>query len=345
MPQKGVLLVNLGSPDSTEVEDMKVFLREFLMDKNVIDAPYLIRKMIVEWFILPRRPKQSAEAYRSIWRQDGSPLIVISRNLQRLIQANLDMPVALAMRYGNPSICAGLKQLVEENGVDEIFLVPLYPHYARATFETVVEKVRGELKKFASGVRLSTIQPFFNEPAYIEALTASAELELNWDYDHLLFSFHGLPERHVKKADPTRNHCLKSAGCCSSPSPAHATCYRHQVLQTTDAFVRKMAIPQGRYSIAFQSKLGVDKWLEPSAASEIERLARNGVNKLAVICPAFVSDCIETLEEIGIRGRETFLAAGGEELRLIPCMNDHPVWVETLTRYCEPKGVLEYTSS
>lgn len=335
MSKKGILLVNLGSPDSTAVEDVRVYLREFLMDKYVIDAPYLIRKMIVEWFILPKRPQQSAEAYELIWWDEGSPLIVLSQRLRELVQRGLDQPVALAMRYGNPSIRSGLSELIESHGVDNILVVPLYPHYAMATFKTVVDKVQDELSHFSGQIEHSVLPPFFDDPAYIEALTSSAEKALRQDYDHLLFSYHGLPERHLKKSDPTKSHCLKVGSCCNIVSPAHATCYRHQVYRTTEEFVKKLDIPRDKYSVAFQSKLGVDKWLAPGTADEIERLAKEGIKKLAVICPAFVSDCIETLEEIGIRGKETFLQAGGESLHLIPCMNDHPVWVETLKTYCE----------
>lgn len=337
MKKRGILLVNLGSPDSTREDDVRVYLREFLMDKYVIDAPYLIRKMIVEWFILPKRPRESAHAYQSIWWEEGSPLIVLSERLQEQVQAGLDEPVALAMRYGNPSIAAGLRELVKQHGVRDIFLVPLYPHYAMATVKTVVEKAERELARLDAGVALRVMPPFYDEPHYIDALAASAARALQWDYDHLLFSYHGVPERHIKKTDPGR-HCLRRPDCCEVASPSHATCYRHHVLRTTAEFVKKMAIPAGKYSIGFQSKLGVDKWLEPSAVDELERLAKSGVKKLAVICPAFVADCIETLEEIGMRGEETFREAGGDELRLIPCLNDHPQWIETLQAYCRAGG-------
>ncbi len=334
MPRKGVLLVNLGSPDSPEVADVKVYLREFLMDKYVIDMPFLLRKLIIEGFILPKRPQKSAEAYKSIWSEKGSPLIATSKSVHRQVKERLDMPLALAMRYGNPSIQSGLRELIENENVDDILLIPLYAVYSLATVKSVDEKTRKVLKRFSKNVKLTVLPPFYSEESYLDALAASAQKSLEWDFDHLLFSFHGLPERHLKKADPTGGHCLSTENCCDTFSPAHATCYRHQVLHIANELVERLKIPRGKYSVAFQSRLGVDSWLKPSTTSEIVRLAEHGVKKLAVYCPAFVSDCLETLEEIAIQGKDIFLEAGGEELRHIPCMNDHPAWIDTLSEFC-----------
>lgn len=330
-------MVNLGSPDSTEVSDVRKYLRQFLMDARVLDAPYPIRKMIVELFILPFRPKNSAHAYQQIWWEEGSPLIVISERLQEALQERLDMPVELGMRYGNPSVENGIHCLLNV-GVKEIFLVPLYPHYAMATYETVVVEAQRVLKKLKAGVKLTTQPPFYDDPGYIHTLGESARQYLEQDYDHLLFSYHGIPERHCKKTDPTGKHCLKVENCCQVPSPAHATCYRHQVFRSTEEFVKLAGIPEGKYSVAFQSRLGMDSWLKPFTAEELERLGKSGAKKLLVICPAFVSDCLETLEEIGLRGKETFLEAGGEEFTLIPCLNDFPGWVEHLSTWCQSPG-------
>lgn len=335
MPRKGVLLVNLGSPDSPEAADVKVYLREFLMDKYVIDMPYLLRKLIVEGFILPKRPQKSAEAYQTIWSAQGSPLIATSKSVQRQVKERLDMPLVLAMRYGNPSIQAGLRELIETETVDDILVIPLYAVYSMATVKSVEEKTRKELKGFSKNVKLTVLPPFYSETSYLDALAASAKESLEWDYDHLLFSFHGLPERHLKKVDPTGGHCLNVEDCCAKSSPAHATCYRHQVLHIANALVERLKIPEGKYSVAFQSRLGVDSWLKPSTANELVRLAETGTKKLAVYCPAFVSDCLETLEEIAIQGKETFIEAGGEDLRHIPCMNDHPAWIKTLSEFCQ----------
>ena len=334
--ERGVLLVNLGSPDSPSVKDVRKYLNQFLMDERVIDAPYLVRRMIVSCFILPFRPRRSAEAYESIWTDEGSPLIVISRRVQTLLQQALDIPVGLGMRYGSPSIEEGLKSLLRSDGEEprEILLVPLYPHYAMSSYETVVVETQRVISKIGYRGTLEVLPPFYDDPDYIEALVASARDYLNSDYDRLLFSYHGLPERHLRKSDPTGEYCLSTEDCCFKDSPVHQTCYRAQVFRTTKAFVQKAGIPEGKYSVAFQSRLGRDPWLQPFADVTISRLASEGIKKLIVICPAFVSDCLETLEEIGIRGRRTFLEAGGEELRLVPCLNDHPRWIESLAKWC-----------
>ena len=245
------------------------------------------------------------------------------------------MPVELAMRYGGPSIESRLVDLIhKEKDLDEIYLIPLYPHYAMASSETAVVEVQRALKKLQSAIRLTVHPPFYDASNYIQVLVESARPYLEQDFDLLLFSYHGMPERHCRKTDPTGNHCLQVDDCCFVPSVAHETCYRHQVFRTTEEFVRTAGIPEEKYAISFQSRLGVDSWLKPSTTEEIIRLAEAGVKNMLVICPAFVSDCLETLEEIGLRERAAFLDAGGESLQLIPCLNDHPDWVKVLARWC-----------
>jgi len=336
MSTRAVVLSNLGSPDTCEVADVRRYLGEFLMDGRVLDVPWPIRKLIVNAFILPKRPRESAEAYRSIWWDEGSPLVVISERITAEVQSRLDLPVELGMRYGTPSIRHSLERAVERSGTDleEVFFVPLYPHYAMSTVETAVVAARRALARIAPGVRLEVQPPFFDHPRYIDALVDSARPYLDSDYDHLLFSYHGLPERHLRKADPSGRHCLRSGSCCSTPSSAFATCYRAQAFRTTEAFVERAGVPSDRYSISFQSRLGADAWLEPFTDRELARLAGSGVRRLVVMCPAFVSDCLETLEEIGMRGRDTFVEAGGEHFSLVPCLNENPVWLETLTQWC-----------
>ena len=326
---KGVLLVNLGSPDSDSVSDVRRYLREFLMDPRVLDVNWFLRFALVHFAILPTRPKQSAHAYHAVWTPEGSPLVAISRNVQRLLQAKLSIPVELAMRYQNPSIPAAVRSLAQK-GVDEMLLIPLFPHYAMSSFETAVERVKEVTAQLAPGTKVVVQPPFYNHPPYISALVASAQPFLAKGYDHLLFSFHGLPERQLRKSDPTGCHCLHSADCCQVHSPAHNTCYRAQCFSTVAAFVKQAAIPGEKYSVAFQSRLGRDPWLKPYTDFELERFAAQGIKKLLVICPAFVSDCLETLEEIGIRGRESFIKAGGTDLTQIPCLNEHPLWLEAL---------------
>ena len=326
---KGVLLVNLGSPDSPSVADVRRYLREFLMDGRVLDVNWLVRFCVVNFAILPSRPKHSAEAYQKIWTPAGSPLVVTSRNVQAKLQRRLAIPVELAMRYQHPSISQVVRNLGQK-GVDEVLLIPLFPHYAMSSFETAVVRVKQAAATFAPQMRVQVQPPCFDHPDYIAALVASAEGFLARGYDHLLFSYHGLPERHMRKADPTGCHCLAAENCCETASPAHATCYRAQCFKTTAAFVQQANVPKDKYSVSFQSRLGRDPWLKPYTDFELPRLAESGVKKLLVMCPAFVADCLETLEEIGLRGRDSFLAAGGTDFALIPCLNEHPLWLAAL---------------
>jgi protoporphyrin/coproporphyrin ferrochelatase len=326
MKSQAVLLVNLGSPDSPAVPDVRRYLRQFLMDPRVLDAPWPIRFFVVYACILPFRPRQSAEAYHQIWQPDGSPLVSISRKVQSALQSRLPVPVELAMRYQNPSIEHAVDSLAARN-VKDLLLIPLFPHYAMSSFETAVEAVRSAIQRRAPQMRLTVQPPYYERPDYIQALVHSAAPDLE-DYDHLLFSFHGIPERHLRISDPTRQHCLKAPDCCRRESPALATCYRAQCFRTVDAFTRTAGIRN--FSISFQSRLGRDPWLKPYTDQELVRFAQNGVRRLRVICPAFVSDCLETIEEIGMRGRESFLEAGGTDFKLIPCLNTHPLWIQSL---------------
>jgi ferrochelatase len=329
--KKAVLLVNLGSPNSPSVPDVRRYLREFLMDGRVLDVPWLVRFCIVHFAILPSRPKASAHAYQTIWTAGGSPLVVTSRNVQQQLQQRVEIPVELAMRYQNPSIPDAVERLAAQ-GVGELLLIPLFPHYAMSSYETAVERVREVAAKRAPAMRVVVQPPYYDHPDYISALVASAQEYLAEDYDHLLFSFHGVPERQIRKSDPTGGHCLRVDNCCETPSPAHARCYRAQCFQTVAAFNRAAGIPAGKSSVAFQSRLGRDPWLTPYTDQQLTALAGRGVKRLRVMCPAFVSDCLETLEEIGMRGKETFLEAGGTDFKMIPCLNEHPRWITALER-------------
>jgi ferrochelatase len=331
MNTRAILLVNLGSPDSTSVADVRAYLREFLMDGRVLDAPYPIRWGIVHLSILPKRPAQSAEAYEKIWTPEGSPLVVTSQKVQAALQARLPVTVQLAMRYQNPCIVNAIGRLREE-GIEDLLLIPLFPHYAMSSYETGVERVKEVIKQISPEMSLTVMPPYYDHPDYIQALVASASYYLSRSYDHLLFSFHGIPERHLRKSDPTGCHCLAINDCCEKESLAQKTCYRSQCYKTAQAFAKAADIPSGKYSVAFQSRLGRDPWLKPYTDHVLEEIGKTGLKKLLVICPAFVSDCLETIEEIGMRGRETFRAAGGGELTLIPCLNDHPRWIATLEK-------------
>ncbi|MGA3283184.1 MAG: ferrochelatase [Verrucomicrobiota bacterium] len=327
---RGVLLVNLGSPDSTAVSDVRRYLREFLMDGRVIDVAWPLRAFIVG-MILINRPKLSAEAYHKIWTPEGSPLIATSRRVQAKLQERVTVPVELAMRYRNPSIREAVRKLAEEK-IDEVLLIPLFPHYAMSSYETAVERVRKVAAWVAPKMRIEVQPPYGDAPDYIAALAASAKNHLEAGYDHLLFSFHGVPVRHLRESDPTGRHCLIALNCCNVAGPAHATCYRAQCFKTVAAFVKQAGVPAGKYSVSFQSRLGRDLWLMPYTDVVLAELPKRGIKKLLVICPAFVSDCLETLEEIGIRGRATFLSAGGKEFALVPCLNEHPLWLTALEK-------------
>ena len=338
--RRGVLLVNLGSPDSPQPRDVRRYLREFLMDGRVLDAPYPVRFAVVHFAILPRRPKKSAEAYEKIWTNESSPLVVTSRKVGAELQARLRMPVQVAMRYRNPSIESAVENL-RKDGVTELLVIPMFPHYAMSSYETAAERVRRVAAKHAPEMSIRVLPPYFDDSEYIAALVGSAADHLERDFDHLLFSFHGIPERHLRKT--TTKACLRAEDCCAQAGDARATCYRAQCFQTVERFVEAAGLSEDRYSIAFQSRLGREPWLRPYTDAVIPSLARRGVRKLLVICPSFVADCLETLEEIGIRGREAFRAAGGEELRLIPCLNTHPMWISALenivTRWAETGNV------
>jgi ferrochelatase len=331
--QRGILLVNLGSPDSTAVDDVRRYLGEFLMDPYVIDVPWIVRRLIVSAFILPFRPKKTAEAYATIWTAEGSPLLCHSRALAAEIERRVDGPVALAMRYGQPSMTTGIDTLIAA-GVDEILLVPLYPQHADSTRKTTVVRAREILARHAKAPALRVLPPFHRDAGYLKALVDLVRRHVGTDVEHVLFSFHGLPERHLTKADPTQSHCLERPDCCEVASPAHATCYRHQSFATARAVATALGWAAERWSVSFQSRLGRAPWLAPYTDHVIDALAARGVARLAVVCPAFVADNLETLEEIGVRAREQFLAAGGESLVLVPCLNDDAQWVEALAALC-----------
>lgn len=334
MNKRGIVLVNLGSPDSTEVKDVRRYLREFLMDERVIDMPYLSRTLLVKGIIVPFRAPKSAAAYKSIWWKEGSPLIVLTKQLQQALQKNFEEPVVIAMRYGNPSPKAAYDELLRLNpGIEEVVMLPLYPHYAMSSYETAVEYMKEVHKKYNYRFELKTIKPYYDDADYINALAESIKPHLNKPFDKILFSYHGVPERHIFKGDTTGIHCLKVDDCCNMPSVAHAQCYRHQTFVTTALTTAALGLPANKVEQTFQSRLGRDQWLTPYTAQRLAELPKEGVKKLLVACPAFVSDCLETLEEIAEEGKEIFLHAGGESFEMIPCLNTHPLWVAAITKY------------
>jgi ferrochelatase len=330
---KGVLLVNLGSPDGPTAKEVKPYLDEFLMDERVIDVPNWLRNLLVRGIILQTRPKKSAKAYAKIWWEEGSPLVVISERFVSKVRQQTDIPVALGMRYGSMSIKNALKEL-KDKGVSEILLVPLYPHYAMSSYETVVVKTMQEQQANYPDMRITTLPAFYKNPDYIKVLSEQILKGLkNFDYDHILFSYHGIPERHIRKSDPTKFHCKIDGSCCQINSVAHNTCYRHQCYDTTELVKAELNLDEDKVSTSFQSRLAGDPWLKPYTDFEFERLAKAGIKKLAVITPAFVSDCLETLEEIAMEGKEQFMEAGGEGYIHIPCLNESDSWVALMAEW------------
>lgn len=341
MNKKGALLVNLGSPDSTDPKDVKRYLDEFLMDERVIDVPFWLRSFIVRGIILNTRPKKSAEAYEKIWWEDGSPLIVISERFHKKVETQTGIPTALAMRYGSMTIKKGLQELYNR-GVREVLLVPLYPQFAMATTETILVLAEELRKEFFADMTFASLPAFYNREDYIEVLAKSMhEVLESLEYDHLLFSYHGLPKRHIKKRDITKSHCQINDTCCITPSTAHEFCYRHQCLDTTRRVAEKLGLKPGSYSTSFQSRLGFDPWLLPFTDRTIEKLGLEGTKKLVVVTPAFVSDCIETLEEIAMQGKELFMQVGGEDFTLIPCLNDRDDWATIVSGWIDRWAIVD----
>lgn len=271
---KGILLNNLGSPDSTATKDVKKYLGEFLMDERVIDIPYWKRWILIRGIILKVRPKKSGAAYKKIWWKEGSPLVVISERFTKKVREKMGIPVTLAMRYGTMSIEKGIQELTDK-GVTEIMLVPLYPHYAMSSYETVVIKAEEILAKKYPEVKLDTLPPFYNKPAYIKVMSDTIANHLkDFDYDHVLFSYHGIPERHIRKSDPTKSHCKLDNSCCERNSVAHYTCYRHQCFETTKGIAKQLGFDETNHSNSFQSRLLKDPWLKPYTDFELEKFPK-----------------------------------------------------------------------
>jgi ferrochelatase len=340
MNKTGIILMNLGSPKSTKVKDVRRYLNEFLMDERVIDKPYLGRLLLVRGIITPFRSPKSAEAYQCIWQPEGSPLMIHTEKLRNAVQAKTDMPVAISMRYGNPTPDEAYRKLLDRiPDLEKVILVPLYPHYAMSSYETAVEHMKAAHQKGNYTFELKVVPPFYNHPMYINARVESIKPYLQNHFDQLLFSYHGIPERHVLKTDPTKKHCMQVENCCYKNSASHATCYRHQVTMTSEMVAKKLGLRKDQWQQSYQSRLGKrDPWLTPNTQVRLPQLANEGVKKLLVVCPAFVSDCLETLEEIEMRGKELFLDSGGESYTYIPCLNINENWVETVMQLVEEEN-------
>lgn len=329
---RGVLLINLGSPDSPSAPDVRRYLDEFLSDPRVIDLPVVAQQALLKGVILPTRPRKVSEAYAKIWTDEGSPLITTTYRQKELLAEHTDLPIEVCMRYGNPSAESAVEALARR-GVDEVFLIPLYPHYAMSSYETAVGKVQRAISEIAPHMILRVQPPFYDDEDYLDALSQTIAPYLEGEWDHILFTYHGIPERHILKNDSSGCFCLKLPDCCERPNPAHGMCYRAQCFATSRLVAERLGIPQDKYSNSFQSRLGRTPWLKPYTDHEIERFPSENKKRLLVISPAFVSDCLETIEELGMEGRDSFMKAGGKEYHLIPCLNDHPRFIETLAKF------------
>ena len=336
----GLLLINLGTPEAPEPGPVRTYLREFLNDSRVLDIHPVGRAALLNLIILPRRPAQSAEAYGKIWTDRGSPLMVHSQDLAAGVAGKLgeSWEVSLGMRYGSPSIASALLDLVDA-GVERVIALPLYPQYASSSTGTALEELYATAGSMWNVPPLSVVPPFYDDPGFIDAFAAVARPVLGeLEPDHVLFSYHGLPERHMIKSDLSGSHCLATAGCCDEIVKANRHCYRAQCYATTRLLAGALELDAAAYSVSFQSRLGRTPWIKPYTDHALPQLAARGVKKLAVLCPSFVADCLETLEEIAIRGVAQFREAGGDELVLVPSLNSSPAWIDAVVSMSRRAG-------
>lgn len=345
--QTGILLVNLGTPDSTSVPDVRKYLRQFLMDWRVIDIPAVPRWLLVNGIIAPFRAPKSAKVYREVWTPEGSPLMVYSVSFKQKLQAALgpDFVVELGMRYQNPSVEKALETF-KNKGFERIVVVPLFPQYASATSGSVHDEVMRLVKDWQIVPELLFVHQFFAQPAFISAtadvwanfigskLGVQAETHSYWElqkqsghYEHVVFSYHGLPERQIRKGDCSDKKCLTD-NCCGTLHALNRSCYRAQCFETSRLLAKAMGIPDGEYTTCFQSRLGNDPWIKPYTEDALNGLAKRGITKVAALTPSFVSDCLETIEEVGMEYKEKFEEAGGHVWDLVPCVNDSQIWVD-----------------
>lgn len=321
--RRGLLLVNLGSPQAPTTAALKPYLKQFLTDKYVIDLPYVFRQLLVRLIIVPFRAHKSAKAYAQVWRQEGSPLVHFTREFTGMVAQKLakTYDVRFAMRYGSPSVAEVLKGW----NVDGLDLVPLYPQYAESSTQTAIDEVKAEADRL--GLKVRVLEDFFAEPEFITSEVSQIQAALTrLQPDHLLLSFHGLPEHHLNKLHP--EVCHQTRSCCDQVTDLNRHCYRAQAFATARAIRQQLKFPSENVSVGFQSRLGRRPWIKPYTDLEIGRLIAEGKKRLLVSCPSFVADCLETLEEIQIRLRDQFIAEGGEALELIPALNADAIWVE-----------------
>jgi len=331
----GLLLINLGTPEAPAAPAVRRYLREFLSDPRVIDIHPILRAALLHLVILPLRPRRSALAYQKIWTERGSPLLSHSQDLAAAVQARLgpSWRVRLGMRYGQPSLAAALADLVGKvDRVERLVVLPLYPQQASSSTGSSIEALFAALAPLDCPPPVCVLEPFYDDPGFLDAFASRGRPVLAAERpDHVLFSFHGLPERHMRKADPTGRYCLAQPDCCSRIVPENRGCYRAQCYATARLLAERLGLAAERYTVCFQSRLGRTPWISPYTDHVLPGLVAQGKRRVVVFCPAFVADCLETLEEIGLRARHDFLAAGGESLALVPSLNAEPDWADAVT--------------
>ncbi len=328
--KKGVLLVNLGTPDDPGRGAVYRYLKEFLMDRRVIDYPWLARTILVKGLIAPIRSGSSSKLYKRLWTEQGSPLKVYGENVTEGVQKLLgeDYIVELGMRYQSPSIESAIDKLLDQQ-VSEIVVMPLFPQYASATTGSVHDEVMRIMRKKESIPNIKLINSYYDYEPMIEIFADNARQFDLASYDHIIFSYHGLPQRQLRRADDC-NHCLKSEDCCQNISQVNQFCYSAQCHATTKAIATKLELAKEKYTTSFQSRLGPEAWIQPYTIKTLEKLAEEGAKKILVFSPAFVADCLETIIEIGFEYQEEFEEMGGEKVDLVPSLNDDPRWIEAV---------------
>jgi ferrochelatase len=327
---KNILLINLGSPKSLDKKDVKDYLREFLSDDLVIDLPKILQQFILRCFILPFRPAQAKEAYELIWEEEGSPLIINTQKIANALAKKTGWNVDIAMRYQEPSIENVIKKY-KENNVEELTVISLYPHNAMSTTLSTELAVKEVVRRIYPDLKLSFVEPFYDNPLYIEALSESIKPYLK-DIDKLVFSYHGIPMRHIKKSDISGSHCIGENSCCNIDNVSSRNCYRSNTFTTSKLTAQYLKLKSSEWMMTFQSRVSIisPNWLKPYTDIELDNLPPKGVEKVGVVCPSFVADCLETLEEIDMRARETFEEAGGQTFKYIPCLNDDKKFISVL---------------
>jgi ferrochelatase len=342
MSKKGILLINLGTPDSPETKDVRKYLNEFLMDPRVIDINPVSRALLVKGIIAPFRSPKSAKLYKEIWSTEtGSPLLHYSKLQHEALQQRLgdDYQVELAMRYQSPSIESALNRL-KASLVESIQVIPLFPQYASASTGSVNDKVMELLRHWPTIPAVSFVNSFHDNELMIETFANNSRKYKPETYDHILFSFHGLPQRQLIKCDHTGNYCLKVDGCCESLNDTNKFCYSAQSYHTAQLIAAKLNLPKEKYTVCFQSRLGSDPWVQPYTSEIIAKLAKEGKKRLLVFCPAFVADCLETVYEVTEEYGAEFKALGGEHIQLVESLNDSPTWIDALEGMVRSAGSL-----